>query len=222
MGDKKLQSLLRWGIENSSESAPAAQNGTNGEEQKPKSTLDPELMEALFGGPSEAELMKSAMGAITSTDPAISLDSKLIAFDNFEQLIESLDNANNISSLSLWQPLLSCLSHEETEIRRMAAWCVGTAVQNNAKSQEKFLEDGKEEGIPRLVGMVLDEGENGNVRRKAVYALSSAVRNCQPGMDVFVREMENNGKGLGDSVDAEDMDTVDGIMTGLRNDVAKD
>jgi hypothetical protein len=29
------------------------------------------------------------------------------------------------------------LKHEEAEMRRMAAWCIGTAVQNNEKAQDK-------------------------------------------------------------------------------------
>lgn len=71
----------------------------------------------------------------------VSLDDKLVAFDNFEQLIESLDNANNMEPLGLWSPLVGLLAHREPDMRRMAAWCVGTAVQNNEKSQDKVCPD---------------------------------------------------------------------------------
>lgn len=157
------------------------------------------------------------MAAILSIDPEITLEDKLVAFDNFEQLIENLDNANLLAPLSLWTPLLSCLQHQESELRRMAAWCVGTAVQNNEKSQERLLAMG---GIPLLVKMAIGESEGGQVRRKAIYALSSACRNYQPSMDVFTEELGKLGRS-GENVDAADMDACDKLIGGLREEAAK-
>ncbi|OWP00225.1 hypothetical protein B2J93_2442 [Marssonina coronariae] len=201
-----MSTLLKWSVENSSASAsdPSA--------PAPTSTISPEAMSALFGGPSDADLMKLSMTAILSSDPSITLDDKLVAFDNFEQLIENLDNANNLSPLALWTPLLSCLSHPESEIRKMAAWCVGTAVQNNETSQDQLLKEG---GIAPLVALATGKQESEAVRRKAVYALSSACRNYQPSMDVLVKELG------GEKVDAGDMDACDVVFTGLREDAKK-
>lgn len=78
--------------------------------------------------------MRESMKAIT--DKSISLENREVAFDNFEQLIENLDNANNIAALGLWEPLVGQLGSEEKEMRIMAAWCIGTAVQNNSKAQD--------------------------------------------------------------------------------------
>lgn len=181
----------------------------------PRSDLNPEILAALLGGPSDADLMRQSIAVITSPDPEVSLEDKLVAFDNFEQLIESLDNANNIASLGLWGPLLGALAHAEPEVRKYAAWCVGTAVQNNEKSQERLLAMG---GLPVLVRVVLDGAEAGDVRRKAVYALSSATRNYQPALDVVTAELEKEGytkEGSG-KVDATDMDAVDVVMDGLK------
>jgi len=178
-----------------------------------KSDLTPEVLAALFGGPSEADLMKAAIEVITDTDASNTLENRLVAFDNFEQLIESLDNANNLENLDLWRPLLELLSHEERELRRMAAWCVGTAVQNNEKTQERLHTHG---GIPPLVALATGEGETEGVRRKAIYALSSAVRNYQPAMDVAAEELGKKGHAVGDKVDAADMDAVDAVINGLR------
>ncbi|PBP22792.1 Fes1-domain-containing protein [Diplocarpon rosae] len=204
--DPNMSSLLKWSVENSTATAsdPSA--------PAPTSTINPEAMSALFGGPSDADLMKLSMSAILSSDPSVTLDDKLIAFDNFEQLIENLDNANNLSPLALWTPLLSCLTHPESEIRKMAAWCVGTAVQNNAKSQDQLLKEG---GIPPLVELATGEQESEAVRRKAVYALSSACRNYQPSMDVLMKELG------GEKVDAGDMEACDVVFTGLREDAKK-
>jgi hypothetical protein len=158
--------------------------------------------------------MRAAMEVIS--DPTVDLDNKLIAFDNFEPMIESLDNANNLEPLALWTPLLALLSHDEQDLRRMAAWCVGTAVQNNARTQERLFAMG---GVPKLVGRAVREGEDEKVRRKAIFALSSAVRNYQPAMDVAVEELKkggHEGHGRGDEVDAADMDAVDAVIEWLR------
>lgn len=197
---------------NGAHSSPAGA-GTGAVTSPAKSDLTPEVLAALFGGPSEADLMKAAIEVITSPSPSSSLENRLIAFDNFEQLIESLDNANNLENLSLWQPLLSLLSHEERELRRMAAWCVGTAVQNNEKTQERLHAHG---GIAPLVALATGEGETEAVRRKAIYALSSAVRNFQPAMDGVVEELGRRGHVVKGKVDAKDMDAVDEVMEGLK------
>ena len=131
--DPKLNSLLKWSIQNQDNTTT---NNNNVVESASRG-LNPEVLSSLFGGPSDADLMKSAMAALYSPD--VDLENKIVAFDNFEQLIESLDNANNMESLGLWTPLVQLLDHEEADMRRMAAWCVGTAVQNNEKSQDKVF-----------------------------------------------------------------------------------
>jgi len=208
--DPKLNELLKWSVSNSATSKEDPTSAT--QTTTPQSTLNPEAIAALFGGPSDADLMIASMQAIESSDPEITIDDKLIAFDNFEQLIENLDNANNLGPLSLWTPLLSQLENEEAEMRKMAAWCVGTAVQNNEKSQERLLAMG---GVEKLVKLATRDGEGRDVRRKAVYALSSAGRNYQPAMDIITAELGR------EKVDAADMDAIDEIINGLREDAAK-
>jgi hsp70-interacting protein len=210
--DPGMNELLKWSVENSSATVndPSTAPPTNRH-------LNPDALNALFGGPSDADLMIASMAAIKSSDPEISLEDKLVAFDNFEQLIENLDNANNLQPLALWTPLLECLAHEEAEIRMMAAWCVGTAVQNNEKSQERLL---VMNGIPPLVKLATGEKEGQKVRRKAVYALSSAARNYQPSMDVLMEELGKLGRSA-EKIDASDMDAVDVLIGGLRDEASK-
>lgn len=137
--DKNLNQLLKWSIENSSTSqsdpSSATDNKAEREDWPAGRPLNPDALKSLMGGPSDAQLMQESMAAIQSPD--LSLDNKLVAFDNFEQLIENVDNANNMESLGLWTPLVAELDSEEKEMRRMAAWCAGTAVQNNVKAQER-------------------------------------------------------------------------------------
>ncbi|KAI2641886.1 Fes1-domain-containing protein [Hypomontagnella submonticulosa] len=231
MADKSLNELLKWSIENSAPTDPSAPESTG-----PRTTLNAEALAAIMGAPSDAELMQASIANITSTDPEITLESKLTAFDNLEQLVESLDNANLLSKLGLWTPLLELLGHEEDQLRLMAAWCVGTAVQNNAPSQERLVALG---GVEKLVGMALgermpmekragagddtteesvaaSEGETKDVRRKAVYALSSAVRNYQPALDVAAKELRKRGESVQEGIDATDMDAIDELINGLK------
>lgn len=67
--------------------------------------------------------------------------------------------------------------------------------------------------IPSLVSLSTGDPEKA-VRKKAVYALSSAVRNYQPTMNEFVKHLPE-GYASG-KVDAGDMDTIDSIMDKLR------
>jgi hsp70-interacting protein len=77
-------------------------------------------------------------------------------------------------------------------------------------------------GIPHLVHLATHDEEHEAVRRKAVYALSSAVRNYQPAMDVAHEELKKKGHPVeGDKIDAADMDAVDGVMNGLKEKATK-
>jgi hsp70-interacting protein len=127
--DPRLNELFKWGIENSDASRNEPSSAP------PRGNLNPEILAALMGGPSDADRMKDAISAIEN--PEVDMENKMIAFDNFEQLVENIDNANNMESLGLWAPLVKLLESEEKELRMMAAWCAGTAVQNNVKAQER-------------------------------------------------------------------------------------
>ncbi|BCS17914.1 Hsp70 nucleotide exchange factor FES1 [Aspergillus puulaauensis] len=205
--DPNMNNLLKWGIQNSTNAQQSSDSNNDGS-QAPRTNVTPQMLNALFGGPSEADLMKAAMEALHSDE--VDLENKLIAFDNFEQLVESIDNANNLEPLGLWTPLVELLKHKEPDMRRMAAWCIGTAVQNNEKAQDKLI---VMNAIPSLVSLSTGDPEKA-VRKKAVYALSSAVRNYQPTMNEFVKHLpEEYASG---KVDAGDMDTIDAIMGKLR------
>jgi hsp70-interacting protein len=204
MSNPGLNSLLKWGVENSDASLP---NDT--EHTPPTGGLNAETLNALLGGPSDADLMKEAMQVIRSPD--VSLTDKMTAFDNFEQLVENLDNANNLESLGLWTPLLEELDNPEPDMRRMAAWCVGTAVQNNVKSQERLVAMG---GVLKLAKLATGDKDLA-VKRKSVYALSSIMRNYQPATNEAVKALPYYIVGT-DNVSAEDMGTIDAIMEKLR------
>ena len=128
MDNPNLNTILKWGIENSQ----VAQDTT-----KSKTQLNEDAVRALFGEnvKSDADLMRESMAAVQ--DEELSLKNRIQAFDNFEQLIENLDNANNIEALRLWDPLVKQLQSREADLREFAAWCCSTAVQNNTRTQER-------------------------------------------------------------------------------------
>ncbi|KAF3920381.1 hypothetical protein ABW20_dc0102601 [Dactylellina cionopaga] len=200
-----MEKVLAWSV------AAAAPEQEGEERQVPRLNQEA-LAQLLFGGKSDADMMIEAMQCIT--DPTATLENREIAFDNLEQLVENLDNANNLENLKLWEPLVKQLHHDEKEMRFMAAWCIGTAVQNNEKSQDNFH---KTEGVGRLVHLALNDTAP-DVRSKAVYAISSFIRNHQPGLDQCVsilpdglREEYSQKK-----VDALDMDAIDELRNRLK------
>lgn len=154
--DPNLNKLLKWSLQNQtpaqsgSDSNQPAQNDTattaapsttdgDGDGAAPPRgpSLDPSaLASILFNAPSDAEMMQRSLAAIKNKEE-IPLDSRLVAWDNLEQLVENLDNANNLENLKMWPPLREELETAEAwEEREFAAWCVGTSVQNNVKSQD--------------------------------------------------------------------------------------
>jgi hypothetical protein len=157
------------------------------------------------------------MTAIVAPIDQVDLENKLTAWDNLEQLIEQIDNANNMESLGLWQPLLQQLDSSEAEMRRMAAWCLSTAVQNNVKCQERLLAIG---AITKLAKLAIDDDSQA-VRKKAVNALSSEVRNFQPGLDELEKHLPQQFSSGRRGADAGDMDAVDAIIGKLREQAAR-
>ncbi|OKL57019.1 Hsp70 nucleotide exchange factor fes1 [Talaromyces atroroseus] len=209
--DRGLSELLKWSVENSEASRQSVTNSDDPSAARISSPngLNEAALRALMGGPSDADLMKESIAALLSDE--VDLENKMIAFDNFEQLVETIDNANNMEPLGLWTPLVGFLQHTEADMRRMAAWCIGTAVQNNEKGQDKLLVLNV---LPTLVSLATTDPDL-KVRRKSIYAISSAVRNYQPNMDEVVSHLPPQYKPA-EHVDAGDMEAIDNILNRLR------
>lgn len=210
MNDPGLNNLLKWGIQNSEASRSDAAAA-----EQPPTQIDVEALQRLvtgMSGPSDAQLMQESMQVIQNEDAE--LEHRTTAFDNFEQLIENLDNANNIESLGLWMPLVEQLENKESEMRFYAAWCCGTAVQNNMRTQERLLVVG---AIPKLVRMATSDADK-KVRKKAIFALSSSVRNFQAALDAAMEHVPAELKPQ-EKLDANDMESVDVLINKLRDNV---
>ncbi|KAK7206199.1 Hsp70 nucleotide exchange factor FES1 [Myxozyma melibiosi] len=168
-----MEKLLKWSLENSNNASAAP-------EDKRQKAPDAEVLAQLFGQPDDASLMKEAMNVIT--DPDVDIETKETAFDNLEMLVENLDNANNLESLNLWAPLIDQLINPSPILRKMACWVIGTAVQNNPKSQAALLM--YPQAIPNILNIARRDVSK-EARLKAMYCLSSAIRNHEKGYESF-------------------------------------
>ncbi|KAJ9474140.1 Hsp70 nucleotide exchange factor FES1 [Pseudozyma hubeiensis] len=189
--DRNAQELLKWGLANSNSSssstavAPVAsqqsidQISADIQAGRRPDLSDPNLYNAIMGK-SESQMMSEELSV--ATNPSLPLSDRLTALDNFEMLIEQIDNANNITSLKMWQPIISLLTAEEPEIQTAAAWIVGTAVQNNDKAQMAILDFQPVQSLLELLGSGVEE-----VRGKAMYALSGLLKHNPVAMDQFDR-----------------------------------
>lgn len=130
MNNPNLNTALKWAIENSDASASA--------EGGPRTQINAEALAAIFdpkNQKSDGDYMKESMAVIQN--PEADMENRTVAFQNFQQLIENLDNANNMEPLGLWTPLVEQLESEHADLRHWAAWSCSTAVQNNIRTQER-------------------------------------------------------------------------------------
>lgn len=138
MNDPALNNLLKWGITNSD----VSRNDPSAAPPQPMSEVDRTALQQIMSGitgPSDAQLMHQALQVVEH--PEATTEDKYIAFENFELLIENIDNANNMENKEMWSRLVKQLENEDATIRWWAAWCCGTAVQNNIRSQERVSEN---------------------------------------------------------------------------------
>ncbi|KZW03323.1 Fes1-domain-containing protein [Exidia glandulosa HHB12029] len=162
-----MESLLRWGVENSNpEDLHQAQTA-------PRQPLDPGIIDHILGKP-DAVQMKEALEI--ALDDARDEDERVAALDNFEMLIESMDNANDMTKLNMWTPLLSLLTSPSGPVVLNTLWILGTAVQNNPKAQADFL---ARDPIPLLLSALAND-KSPEIRSKALYALSGALKHSEP------------------------------------------
>ena len=168
-----MDKLLKWSL-----------NAANAPQGEQVDNPDPELLSQLFGGKDEVQQMKDNMTVILH--PEAEKEDKMTALDNFEMLIENLDNANNIEPLGMWQHLIGLLDSHDDDIRRMACWIIGTAVQNNPPAQKHLLESRPLEVIPKLLAIFAESTASSALQVKALYALTSELGHNEAAYDAFV------------------------------------
>ncbi|KAJ7042965.1 nucleotide exchange factor Fes1-domain-containing protein [Mycena alexandri] len=173
-----MESLLRWGIENST-----PQNDTSNPPPAARQDLDPAIIDMILGK-SDAVLMKEDMAvAVDDSQPE---PSRIDALDHLEMLIEQIDNANNLEKLQMWSPLQKLItSAPTTAIKMQALWVIGTALQNNPAAQDAY---GSYDPLPVLTAFLAPSpSSTAQVRSKAIYALSGLLKHNAPAVAALSR-----------------------------------
>lgn len=149
-------------------------------EGKRPDLADPALFDALMGK-SEAQMMREELAV--ALDLHRNEQDRVQALDNFEMLVESIDNANNMTNMEMWKPIISLLSQPQSTapIQHAALWIIGTAVQNNDKAQMAILDFNP---LVPLLGL-LRNSSDGEVRSKAMYAISGILKHNPKAVDLF-------------------------------------
>ncbi|PWN90767.1 Fes1-domain-containing protein [Acaromyces ingoldii] len=188
---RNLDDLLKWSI--AQQGADPDARAANGQTMhdvaadlqagRRPDLADPGLYDALMGK-NEAQMMKEELSA--AMDTSRSEDDRVTALDNFEMLIEQIDNANNVNNMKMWEPILSLLtaSSSTPRIQHAVLWIVGTAVQNNDKAQMAIL--AYKPLTPILY--LLRSSQDGEVRSKAMYALSGILKHSPSAVALFDKD----------------------------------
>ncbi|CAE6368716.1 unnamed protein product [Rhizoctonia solani] len=177
-----MESLLKWSLENT----PADEPHVPPTAERMKE-LDPAIIDMILGK-SDAVVMKEKLAI--AQDESREEDERVEALDDFEMLVEQIDNANNLENLKMWEPLIELIRSPVPGVQRHAIWIAGTAVQNNSAAQNDFL---KRDPLPYLLSLVtsnqvsgihrLDELEGWEalkhpditVRRKAAFLINTLL-----------------------------------------------
>ncbi|PKU76190.1 hsp70 nucleotide exchange factor FES1 [Dendrobium catenatum] len=183
-GFSSLEGMLQWAIGHSDpeklkDKANDAQRLSPAELNKRQLEIK-ELMEKLKM-PSDAELMKIAINDLNNS--SISLEDRQRALNELLILVEPIDNANDLDKLGGLVVVVRELVNPEPEIRTTSAWILGKASQNNALVQNQILALGV---MTRLMKMVKSSYTEEAI--KALFAISSLIRNNENGQELFFSE----------------------------------
>ncbi|KAK0536369.1 hsp70 nucleotide exchange factor fes1 [Tilletia horrida] len=125
------------------------------------------------------EQMAVAMGQVTvDGGKVVDHEDRVVALDNFEMLIESIDNANLLLPLKLWTPLLSLL-HAPTSAHATHAFSLGSS--SSSSKNKDAAEAPSSASIPAFVQETTQE-QMEEIQAAAAWIIGTAVQNnpkCQ-------------------------------------------
>ena len=181
-GNRTADELLKWGLRHAEPSgeqdrSSVAQVTDDIASGRRPDLADPGLYNAIMGK-SEAQMMSEELAV--ATDRSRSESDRCTALDNFEMLVEQVDNANNMENMNMWPPILALLNEQSAPIQTVTLWIIGTAIQNNDKAQVLALSHG---ALPPILTLL--ESPEDEVRRKAMYALSALLRHYPHAVATF-------------------------------------
>ncbi|KAI8527822.1 hypothetical protein RHMOL_Rhmol12G0104100 [Rhododendron molle] len=183
-GFSSLDGMLQWAIGHSDptklkETAESVHQ-LSSENLKHSQLEFKEVMESLKI-PSDAKLMQIAIDDLNNS--SLSLEEHHRALQELLILVEPIDNAKDLHKLGGLSVVIRGLDNPDSEIRMTSAWILGKASQNNPVVQKQVLELG---GLPKLVVMVKSSFKQ--EATKALFAVSSLIRNNVDGQEMFYAE----------------------------------
>lgn len=149
------------------------------------------LKKALASVEDDNERIKKYLAVVA--DESAELEDKEFALEQVQYLVEDLDLANDLAKRGLGEVTQAMFCDdgpggEGVGVRAMAAWVLGTLVQNNAFCQEKVLEQGVFANALQLM-LVEKEAE---VQAKLLMLLSGMVRDCEKGVECAVSKLSDS------------------------------
>ncbi|XP_056166015.1 hsp70 nucleotide exchange factor FES1 [Syzygium oleosum] len=180
-GFSSLDGMLQWAIGHSDpeklkERAQDVQRMSASDLKKRQMELK-ELMEKLKM-PSDAQLMQIAIDDLKNS--SLSLEDRHRALHELLILVEPIDNANDLPKIGGLAVVIRELDHPDPDVRKLSAWVLGKASQNNPLIQRQVLELG---ALAKLMMMVKSEFVEEAI--KAFYAVSALIRNNLAGQQLF-------------------------------------
>lgn len=127
--------LLQWGITNQQTSESLQKLDEDAKESVSKfepQKLDSKWVDIILGR-SDAIRIKELILEIQLP----STDTALLALEELEGFVQSIDNANDLRPLNAWPVLFESL--KLNVLVKDVLWVIGTALQNNEKAQAYFM-----------------------------------------------------------------------------------
>ncbi|KAI3409712.1 Fes1 domain-containing protein [Psidium guajava] len=180
-GFSSLDGMLQWAIGHSDpeklkETAQDVQRMSASDLKRRQMELK-ELMEKLKM-PSDAQLMQIAIDDLKNS--SLPLEDRHRALHELLILVEPIDNANDLPKIGGLAVVIRELDHPDPDVRKLSAWVLGKASQNNPFIQRQVLELG---ALAKLMMMV--KSEFVEEATKALYAVSALIRNNFAGQQLF-------------------------------------
>ncbi|KAM4690833.1 nucleotide exchange factor SIL1 [Rhinophrynus dorsalis] len=108
---------------------------------------------------------------------------KINALNDLEYYVHQVDNAQNLFKLGALQLLISCLNSTDPLLIEHSAFVIGSALASNPKVQIEAFEGG---ALQKLL-VVLAAEHTVSVKKKALYALSSMLRQFPYAQQQFLK-----------------------------------
>ncbi|XP_002737127.1 nucleotide exchange factor SIL1-like [Saccoglossus kowalevskii] len=113
----------------------------------------------------------------------VTMEEKQLILNDLEYYVHQIDNARDLATIGGLEIIIKGLNDTEEIIRRECAFVLGSAVQSNPKVQVQAVEG----GAIHLLLHLLSSNQPIGVQKKAIYALSSLIRQFPYAQNKFLQ-----------------------------------